>query len=401
MRIATANAYETGLDTLTRRQAEMSALQDQLTTGKRVGKASDDPAAAARAERALAAMTRADTSQRAVDASRVVVTQTESSIASADTLLQRARELVVASGNPSYSETDRQSVAAELQQIRDQLLTIANQTDGAGTHLFGGQGSTQAPFVESPTGVQYATTTGQTRTGTPAGLPLSTDGQATWLSARTGNGVFVTSASSSVTGATIDNGAVADPSAITGDAYSLVFSVAGAPPATTYAVLRNGAATAVTAAPYVAGEPITVDGMRVAVSGAPATGDRFELAPSTPTLSTFATLDKAIADLKTTGRSGSQRAQSNADSLRDLDSVMSNLQAARSACGAWLNRIDSETDRLADQKLASQTERSNAEDVDMVHAISDFQNRQSSYDAALKSYALVQRMSLFQYVNGG
>ena len=401
MRIATSNTYDTGLDTLTRRQSEMTDLQDQITTGKRVRRASDDPAAAARAERALAAEKRADTSQRAVDASKVVVTQTESTLASADTLMQRARELVVSSGNASYSDTDRQSVSQELQQIRDQLVTLANQTDGAGTYLFGGQGSTQKPFVESASGVQFAATTGQTRTENPTGLPLTTDGQAAWLSARTGNGVFVTSAAPTVTTATIDNGRVTDPSAITGDAYSLVFSVAGTPPATTYAVLRNGAATAVTAAPYVSGQGIAVDGMTMSVSGAPADGDRFEIAPSTPTLSTFGVLDRAIASLKTTGLTGSQRAQSSADSLRDLDSAMSNLQAARSACGAVLNRIDSETDRLADQKLASQTERSNAEDVDMVHAISDFQNRQTSYDAALKSYATVQRMSLFQYVNGG
>ena len=66
-----------------------------------------------------------------------------------------------------------------------------------------------------------------------------------------------------------------------------------------------------------------------------------------------------------------------------------------------LNRIDSESSRLYDQKLASTTDRSNAEDVDMVHAISDFQNQQTGYDAALKSYAMVQRLSLFQYVNGG
>ena len=90
----------------------------------------------------------------------------------------------------------------------------------------------------------------------------------------------------------------------------------------------------------------------------------------------------------------------NADNLRNLDSVMSNLQSARSAAGAVLNSIDSETGRLDAQNLASTTERSNAEDVDMVHAISDFQNQQNGYDAALKSYAMVQRLSLFQYVNG-
>ena len=79
-------------------------------------------------------------------------------------------------------------------------------------------------------------------------------------------------------------------------------------------MLKNGAATAVTAAPYVSGQAITVDGMTVAVSGTPADGDQFQIAPSTPTLSVFDTLDKAIADLSTPGRTGSQIAQSNADS---------------------------------------------------------------------------------------
>ena len=398
MRISTANAYDAGIDSLTRRQADLSALQDQMTSGKRVAKASDDPAAAARAERALASISRTETSQRAVDASKVVMTQTESSLGSADDLLQHARELMVSAGNASYTDAERASIAGELKSIRDQLFTVANSSDGAGTYLFGGQGATQKPFVDAPGGVQYAATGGQARTEAGTNLPLTTDGQAAWLSARTGNGVFVTSAASGVASATIDSGRVSDPSALTGAAYSLNFSVTGG--VTTYAVLKNGLPTAVTAAPYVSGQAITVDGMTVSVSGAPATGDQFQLAPSTPTLSVFATLDKAITGLQTPGRTGSQIAQANADNLRDVDSVMGTLEAARAAAGAVLNRIDSESDRLDGQKLASTTERTNAEDVDMVHAISDFQNKQSGYDAALKSYAMVQRLSLFQYVNG-
>jgi flagellar hook-associated protein 3 FlgL len=398
MRISTANAFDNGIDTLSRRQAEMTALQDQLTSGKRISRASDDPAAAARAERAMASIGRSETSQRAVDASKVLMTQTESNLGDAGTLLQRVRELVVTAGNASYSDTDRASVAAELQSLRDQLFTVANQSDGAGTYLFGGQGATQKPFVDTPGGVQYVAATGQTVTENGTSLPLTTDGQAAWLTARTGNGVFVTSAAPAVKNATIDNGRVADPSALTGADYTLQFSVAAG--ATTYAILKNGLPTAVTAAPYVSGQAITVDGMTVSVSGTPATGDQFQIAPSTPTLGVFAVLDQAVAALKTPGRTGAQIAQGNADSLRDVDAVLANLQTARSAAGQVLNRIDSETDRLDSQKLASTSERSNAEDVDMVHAISDFQNKQSGYDAALKSYAMVQRLSLFQYVNG-
>jgi len=55
--------------------------------------------------------------------------------------------------------------------------------------------------------------------------------------------------------------------------------------------------------------------------------------------------------------------------------------------------------RIAGQSLAAQTERSNAEDLDMVRAISDFQSQQTGYQAALQVYSSVQRMSLFQYLN--
>ena len=70
MRIATANAFDSGVDTLQQRQSELAKLQEQMTSGKRVARASDDPAAAARAERAMANVERTVTSQRAVDASR-------------------------------------------------------------------------------------------------------------------------------------------------------------------------------------------------------------------------------------------------------------------------------------------------------------------------------------------
>ena len=80
---------------------------------------------------------------------------------------------------------------------------------------------------------------------------------------------------------------------------------------------------------------------------------------------------------------------------------MGALLSLRSRVGELLNRTDSIEGRIAAQALAAQTERSNAEDLDMVQAISDFQNQQTGYDAALKTYATVQRMSLFQYLNGG
>jgi flagellar hook-associated protein 3 FlgL len=78
---------------------------------------------------------------------------------------------------------------------------------------------------------------------------------------------------------------------------------------------------------------------------------------------------------------------------------MGALQSLRSQVGQTLNRTDMVESHITAQKGVAQTERSNAEDLDMVKAISDFQSQQTGYDAALKSYASVQRMSLLQYLN--
>ena len=69
-RISTAQAFDVPLQQLQRRQSELTEAQQQLTTGKRVNRASDDPTAAARAERALATVSKVQANQRAVDASR-------------------------------------------------------------------------------------------------------------------------------------------------------------------------------------------------------------------------------------------------------------------------------------------------------------------------------------------
>jgi len=396
MRISTSSAFEAGIETLTKRQIELSQSQERLTSGKRVAKASDDPAAAARAERALAGILRSETSQRAVEASRTAMTLTETALGDANELLQQARESLVAAGNASYSDQERQGLATKLAGIRQQLLAVANRGDGSGSYLFAGQGTTLAPFLDAAGGVSYQALAGELRTEGGTDLPLSADGESIWMTARTGNGVFETSAGAGVTGAWIDNGQVSDPSAITGSTYTLQFTVSAG--TTTYAVLKDGLPTAVTAAPYTSGQDVVVDGMSFKITGTPASGDTFTVQPSTSTLSVFDALDKAIADLGTAGRSNAEIAQSNTDNLRNIDSVMGYMQRARAVAGEALLRVDNETGRLDTQKLAAQTERSNAEDLDMVDAISKFQNQQTGYDAALKSYSMVQRMSLFQYL---
>ena len=395
-RISTANQFETGVNTLQQRQSELNKSQQQLTSGKRINKLSDDPAASARAERARAAEARATVDQRAIDASRAAVSQVEAAFGDATELLQQARELMVAAGNTSYGPNERRAIAQQISGIRAQLLKVANRGDGAGGFLLAGQGAGGPPFVDAPGGVTYAATGGSAQTASSEPLPLAADGRAAYLAARSGNGVFETAAATSTGGGWIDAGRVTDPSQLTGDPYSVQFSVSGA--TTTYSVLRNGAATALTNVPYASGQAIQIDGMAFSVSGAPANGDNFTVTPSTEDLSIFDTLDAAASVLNNTNANVGQLNQAVANGLRDIDAGAAQLDSARADAGAWLQRLDNVETRVAGQKLLAQEERSNAEDLDMVHAISDFQLKQTGYDAALRAYSQMQRLSLFNYL---
>src|SRR5690606_26090637 len=102
----------------------------------------------------------------------------------------------------------------------------------------------------------------------------------------------------------------------------------------------------------------------------PATGDSFTLSQSSNSLSVFDALDEAISSLNATGMNNGQIQQTVNNTLISLDSMLGNMGMARSAVGESLNRMDSIESRISELKLNAQTERSNAEDLDMVQAIS-------------------------------
>lgn len=395
MRVTTAFSYATSLSNLQKRQTELNEANGRMTSGKRVEKASDDPAAAGRAERALAIVNRSDANQRALEASRNAMTLTENAVGDATELLQQAREAMVAAGNGSFSDAERATQAQKLTEIRKQLFNVANRSDGAGGYLFSGQGASQPPFIDTATGVQFRGAAGQVDVASDEALPLTIDGADAWLHAPTGNGVFETRATSSTT-AWIDAGAVTNPSALTAGSYSVGFTqTAGV---TSYEV-RDSGGTLLTSGPYKEGKAIEVDGMSFNIGGSPQVGDRFDIVPSTRTLDVFGVLDRTIAELNTPRRTGAQVTQSTQTALRDLDSVAGGLQGLRAAVGESLNLADAVENRVGAVKLFGETARSNAVDLDLAQAISDFKNQETGYSASLQTYSSVQKLSLFQYLS--
>ena len=401
MRIATANTFDNSIATLLNRQLQLQKTQTQLTSGKRISQASDDPTGAAQAERSRAEISRIDADNRALQASQTAMTLSESGLGDATDILQQIRETLVQAGDGSYTDTERKALATKIQDLRSQLFTIANRTDGAGNYLFSGQGSGGPPFVDQNGGAKYVGVAGTNQTGVFNGYPLSIDGRLAFEQANSGNGSFVTDAGTNVnTGdapqAWIDGGNLVDPKALTGHGYTI--QINGTAPTQSYVVTDDNTGNVVGSDSYSSGHAIQFDGMSMSISGSPVDGDQFTVQPSTADLHVFDVLDRAVANLNTPARSGAQVSQANAADLRDIDAVMRNMQNVRSQVGETMNNLDNTQTRMSALKLNAQTEKSNAEDLDMVQGISDFQSQQTGYQAALQTYAMVQRMSLLQFI---
>ncbi|WP_334133826.1 flagellar hook-associated protein FlgL [Tepidimonas sp.] len=152
-RVATAYSYDRTIDRLQQRQAELAEQQDKLSSGKRVRRVSDDPAAAALAEREQARMQRVQSDQRALEAARRNLELAESTLANINDLYHRAKELLVQGGNGALNDSDRRTIAEELEGIRERILALANTPDTSGRPLFMGlnlNASAVKPFVEQP-----------------------------------------------------------------------------------------------------------------------------------------------------------------------------------------------------------------------------------------------------------
>lgn len=427
-RLGSANTYDAARSNLMTRQVALVNAQEHLTSGKRVNTASDDPTAAAQAERALTRLSRIQTDQRALDAQRNSITQAESTLGDVSDALQNFRELVVSAGNGTHSAAERTIIAGQLQGLRDQIFAFSNRKDTNGQPLFGALASALTPFV-GPQGAAPDYTfnglPGQNSSSEVA-IPFTVDGDSAFMHQAARDGVFNASVSTIPAGRTLITDIVtvtntatvaataAAATAATGvpyPSYSISFTAVDSTttPGTTtatYTITETPSVTPLGAPtpfapvnisyPSSTAAPITgIPGLSFSVSGTPAVGDTITINQRP---SVFSVLDDAIKNIGGASNNNAA-AQAVAQALGNIDIGMSRVSAVRGQAGDLLNRADNISSNQGKRSIQLEGDRSRAEDLDMIKGISDFQNQQTGYQAALQSYAQVQKLSLFNFIS--
>ena len=409
MRISTLSIYSNATSQLNTLQSALARTQMQLSTDRRILTPADDPVASARALEV--SQSREMNSQFATNraSARSSLTTVEGALQNAGDLLQDIQQLAVNAGNGTMVQSDRLKLATELEGRLEDLLGVANSTDGAGGYLFSGYMATTQPFNRNATGASYLGDQGQRmlQVGAARKMPLSASGSAVFENNLTGNGTFQTQASSANTGAAIiSSGSVVDRAqAEQGRDYKLTFAVTGSPAVTTYSVVDTTTGTDVpvagqTGIPYEAGKSITFGGISFDIKGEPADGDNFTMKPSEKQ-SVFTTVTDLIAALKAPadGSSGkaalSNRLNTALDNLKQAHDNVLTVQASVGAHMKELDYLDSAGDDLDIQYAATLGD---LQDLDVVKAISDFSQQQTTLQAAQMSFKTMSGLSLFNYL---
>lgn len=168
----------------------MDNIQNQLSSGKRINKPSDDPVGVISSLRLRTGLTEAEKYLGNVDDANSWLSTTDTALGQAGDILHRARELTIQGANDTLAQASRDALAKEIAQLREQLVQVANSTHD-GRYIFGGFMTTQAPYdpatyaylgdalanIDYEIGVGIKMTvniTGSTVFG-PAGLPAGVD----------------------------------------------------------------------------------------------------------------------------------------------------------------------------------------------------------------------------------
>lgn len=408
MRVSSSNLHESNVSLLNQQHGKLFHTQQQLGSGRRMLTPADDPFASARAlevSQSDAANTQFITNRNAAKHSTAMA---ETILDSVTSLLQDVRTQAVGDGDGVLTHPDKMALAEDLRQRFEELVGLANSTDGVGNYLFSGyQGRTQ-PFVKGPHGIHYMGDDGQRMAQVAASRKLETSdsGADIFMRIKNGNGKFAINSSQYNTGSGVfSQGTVSNPAWLTGHDYKIQFEVKMVDgeeqrfydvfDLTTQQELSKGNR-------FVSGQTINFDGVQFDITGEPGDCDEFYVTPS-ENESVFKTMSDLMQALKSDHPMGgdvaaAQYTNSLNRALNNLDRALQNISTVRTSIGSRMREIDALQQTGEDLNVQYKAKLSELQDVDFNKAVSDLNLQQASLTAAQKTYKQVSDLSLFNYL---
>ena len=399
MRVTQSMEQAQFLSALNQLESNISTTQDGISSGLAFSTASQNPVGAglvAGYNQVLAQSQQYTSNGQSATGS---LNTEDSALTQLQNQLQSLRDLALEANNATESPSDLSAIATQVQQIQQSILSIANTQDGTGNYIFAGYSTQTQPFAQSTTGATYSGDQGQRQVQIGAGqtVVVGDNGDLVFNQVKTGNGTFnVTPAGTNTGTGILGATAVTDPAAYTGGTYSIEFTAPDA-----YQVVNSGG-TVVTSGNYTSGQAIAFAGVQVTLSGAPASGDSFAVAPSTDqsVFTTVQNLANALQQSTTTPAGQAQLNNSIVAAINGIDQALNNTQTVQSSVGARLNTITTAQAVATTQQTQLQQSISNIQSLDYPSAVTSLDSENTTLTAAMEAFTQTQGLSLFKFLQG-
>jgi flagellar hook-associated protein 3 FlgL len=393
MRVTEGTGQQQFLTAINSLESSISETQNQISSNQSFTTASENPVAAGTVNTYDQALAQSQQYATNAGSAQTNLNTEGSTLTEVTNQLQSLRDLALEANSGTLQTSDRSAIATQIVQIQNSLLALANTQNGSGDFIFSGFDTQTQPFSLTATGATYNGDQGTQQVQIAAGQTVANgdNGDAVFNQIKTGNGTFTVTANAANTGSgLIGATTVSDAADYDGGTYNIDFTAPGA-----YNVVNSGG-TVVSAGTYTGGSSISFDGLQVALSGTPAAGDSFTVAPSSDQ-SIFTTVQNLVTTLQ---GSTSSTALSNSitSQINNIDQALSNISDVQTSVGGRLNAITTQQSVQTSQQTQLQTSIASLQGLNYAAAITQLDQQNTTLQAALQAYTMTQGLSLFKFL---
>ncbi|AYE48652.1 flagellar hook-associated protein FlgL [Priestia megaterium] len=152
MRVTQGMLAANSLKQISNSYNKLETLQNQLSTGKKITRPSDDPVVATKGMAYRSNLSEVNQYKRNLTEAQSWFDSSESGLEQVNSILQRTKELVVQGLNGTNESDDRQAIAREIEQLKLDYMQVGN-TQVAGNYIFNGVNVGTAPISENASGM--------------------------------------------------------------------------------------------------------------------------------------------------------------------------------------------------------------------------------------------------------
>jgi len=398
MRVSTTQIYTQGIEAFQQQQAKLVKLQQQISSGVRLTKPSDDPIASSRVLEMEQSVSLKLQYQVNIGLAESRLELEETTLAGIENLIFRIRELAIQGNNAALDSNSLDAISQEMNERLSELLALSNTRDNNGDYLFAGFQNMTQPFTEVQTGsithVVYNGDQGQRALQISESRQISVDdpGNELFLELPSAWALNEIAAAANGGSGIVAPAYVFDASLYVPGDYEIRFTAPGV-----YDVFDvTLGANIVTGAAYTAGADIDFQGVRTSIVGAPAAGDVFTVSPG-QYRDIFESVRSGAQNLNG-GSNPTQRDANTAAFLDDLDGFLDRVLSVRTSLGGRLNALSAQLESNEASILATQKSISALRDTDLAEAITQLTLEQTTLDAAQAVFARITSSSLFNFL---